>query len=293
MMGDARDPREQYRHGLDEIAAAVRDVGEQAPRAARREVGRRWPRLVIANAIVTALVVVAGLAAGASILSGQAANSAAITALREQAEESAQEGDEANRALRQRGQPPVPIPRPGTAEDSEVIIAAATARVLASLPDPRPTPQQLGQAIAAYLAEHPIRPGRPTPQQLAEAVAGYLATNPPPKGEPGEPGERGEQGPRGEPGPPPTRDEIEAAFAAYLAEHPDALCPRGGRFAQISVVLADGGTADLWSCVVSTSPPPDDEPEPPPSSPPPSTSTTTPAPTSEHDPPPLLQIPGE
>lgn len=286
-MGDPTEPRAQYQRGLDDLKAAVRDVGEQAPRAARREIGRRWARLVIANAVVTALVVIAGGVVLASILSGQAANDAAITALREQAEEAAQEGDEANRELRRRGQLPVPIPRPGTAEDSEVIIAAAAARVLASLPDPKPTPQQLGQAIATYLAEHPIRPGRPTPQQLAEAVAGYLATNPPPEGEPGErgePGEPGEQGPQGEPGRPPTRDEIEAAFAAYLTEHPDALCPQGGSFARIQVMLADGGTADMWSCVVSTAPPPqEDEPDPSP--------TTTPTTTEAKRPIPLL--PGE
>lgn len=272
------DPRERYERGIDDLTGAIQDMGEQAPRAARREVRRRWPGLVIANAIVTMLIVIAGVLVATHVMSRQAANDAAITALREQAQESKQQGEQANRELRQRGQLPVPIPKPGEAEDSEVIVAAATARVLASLPDPSPSAADLGRAVARWMADNPIRPGRPTPQQLSESLAGYFTTHPPPSGppgptgepgptgppgEPGTPGEPGEPGPKGDPGPPPTQGQIQQAFGDYLRDHPDALCPRGGSFAQINVVLADGGTADVWSCVVSTTAPSDNRPVPP------------------------------
>jgi hypothetical protein len=261
------EPTQRIQNAMVDLSDAVHEATEQAPEAARREVARRWPRLVIANAIVTMLIVISGVAAGMYFIGRQTATDAAVSALRQQAESSKTTGEQANRTLEQRGQAPVPIPEPGRAADTEVITASATARVLASLPDARPTSAQLGQAVAQYLAANPVRPGSPTPQQLGASLAGYFATNPPPSGEPGQPGvdgqpgqdgqpgangAPGEQGPQGPQGPPPTAEQIQAAVADYLRDHPEALCPNGGVFSQLRVVLADGGTADVWSCVVST-----------------------------------------
>ncbi|HEY1178872.1 MAG TPA: hypothetical protein VGF17_22185, partial [Phytomonospora sp.] len=53
----------------------------------------------------------------------------------------------------------------------------------------------------------------------------------------------------------PTQQEIQAAFASYIRDNPDALCPRGGNFAQLRVQLAGGGTADTWTCVVQVQQP--------------------------------------
>lgn len=271
------EPTERLHDALGEVRDAMHDAAtkaEEAPAVARRELNRRWPWLVVTNAVVTILIVAAGVVAGTNIYGRQAATDAAVTALRQQAEQSKTAGDQANRTLEQRGQAPVPIPQPGQAPDTEVIVAAATARVLASLPEPRPTATQLGQAVAQFLGEHPVQPGQPTPQQIAASLAGYFATSPPPSGppgpsgKPGEPGQQGEQGkqgeqgdtgpqgPQGVPGPPPTEEQIQQAFADYLRAHPEALCPNGGTYSQITVLLASGGTADIWNCVVATHPAP-------------------------------------
>src|SRR5439155_24938506 len=93
----------------------------------------------------------------------QDATDAAVTALRQQAEESKSQGEAANQQLENRGQPTVPIPNPGTTDDMNVIVASATAKVLASLPDLRPNATQLGQAVAQYMAANPIAPAVPTP----------------------------------------------------------------------------------------------------------------------------------
>jgi hypothetical protein len=143
-------------------------------------------------------------------------------------------------------------------------VSSAAARVLASLPI-YATKADLGRGIAEYLAANPAGP---TPSQIAAVLAGYLATNPPPSGPPGPTGPSGEPGTPGASGAPgqpgangqdghtPTTEEIQAAFVAYVQDHPDTLCPRGGAFAQLRIQLADGGSADTWQCVVATYPAP-------------------------------------
>jgi len=205
-----------------------------------------------------------------SLWGRQSATEVAVSALRQQAEQFKQQGDQANAQLAQRGQSPVPIPNPGSTDDINVIVAAATAKVLASLPDLHPTAAQLGQAVAQYMAANPVSPLSPSPSQIAASLAGYFATNPPPPGptgptgpsgargapgvtgEPGPTGPAGPEGPAGPPGPAPTESEIQQAFTDYIRDNPNALCPQGGAFAQIRVLLADGGSADTWTCVVAT-----------------------------------------
>ncbi|MEU0469927.1 hypothetical protein ABZ215_38520 [Amycolatopsis sp. NPDC006131] len=272
----AGEPTERAHEALGQVRDAVQEAvvqAEQAPEVARREVIRWWPRIVAAMALVAVLVAVPTALVVANLNSRIGANEAAVTALRQQAEQAKPAGDQANRELTQRGQPPVPIPEPGTAPDTDVIVAAATARVLASLPNPRPTAAELGQAVAKYLAANPIQPGQPSPTQLAAAIAGYLATSPPPSGPAGptgpsgrpgvdgKDGKDGRDGVDGQPGPPPTQEEIKAAFDAYLRDNPNAVCPLGGSLAQVTVLLANGGSADVWSCVVATYGPPTTPPD--------------------------------
>lgn len=227
-----------------------------------------WPRRVVPLLAVlcTLFSVITGLVV-ANLSDRQSTTEASLSALRLQAEQAKPSGDKANQELADRGQPQVPIPTPGTAPDTDVIVSAAAARVLASLPV-YATKADLGRGVAEYLAANPVAPAGPTPSQIAATLAGYLATNPPPSGPPGpsgQPGATGAPGVSGAPGQPgangqdghtPTVEEIQAAFVAYVQDHPDALCPRGGAFAQLRVQLADGGSADTWQCVVATYPAP-------------------------------------
>lgn len=237
----------------DGIAQLTEGMREQA----RQEFWTHyWPRRVLP--ITLALILVMGSLVAVVVVGlygRQSATEAAVTALRLQAEQSKQQGDQANAQLQQRGQQPVPIPQPGSAADMDVIVAAATAKVLASLPDLHPSAAQLGQAVAQFVAANPLGP---TPAQISASIAGYLATHPLPSGAPGPSGAAGatgEQGPSGKPGPPPTEAEIQQAFGDYIAAHPDALCVKGGVFTEVRVALADGSAADSWICVVQTYPP--------------------------------------
>lgn len=152
---------------------------------------RRWvPYTVIASLLVSMLTAVTVLAASTSVLHRVDANDAAVAEVRKLAEDAKTAGDVANEALLQRGQPPVPIPEPGEAEDSDVLVAAATARVLAMLPDTTPTADDLYAAVGTYMAANASRFG-PTPQQITEGLTAYLAEHPIPAGPPGVDGEPG------------------------------------------------------------------------------------------------------
>ena len=254
----------------DLLTEGMKKLSEGMREETRREFWHYyWPRRVLPIVLIL-IVVLAALTSYTvfTLVGRQDATEAAVSALRQQAETSKASGDAANQQLEKRGQTPVPIPNPGTADDMQVIVAAATAKVLASLPDLHPTAGQLGQAIAQYVAANPITPLGPTPTQIAASLAGYLATNPIPpgptgpsgaQGEPGKDGkqgEKGDKGDKGDQGDPPTEAQIQQAFSDYIRDNPDALCVNGGSFSQIRVPLADGhGSADIWTCVIATYPP--------------------------------------
>lgn len=260
--------RDEQDAQLDEGLALVREgAAETAAVDARHDLWRHhWPRLVAAMAGLSLVVSLFVGWALSGLYDYQASTDAAVSVLRTQANEAKTAGDRANAELAARGQATVAIPQPGQAPDTDVIVGAATARVLASLPDARPTAAALGAAVANFFAANPLSPPGPTPLQISTALAGYLATSPPPAGpqgetgvpgQPGQPGEKGDQGDQGDRGPDghtPTAQEIQTEFAAYLRDHPDALCPRGGTFAQLSIATEDGGTADVYTCVVETYP---------------------------------------
>lgn len=252
---------------FDEGLALIREEEAQAAEAAvRREFWQHyWPRRVVPAMAGIALAVAVFVGWGVSgLYDRQGATDVAVSVLRTQAQDAKTAGDKANAELAARGQAPVPIPQPGQAPDTDVLVSAATARVLASLPSQKPSAADLGGAVARYLAANPITPVGPTPAQIAATLAGYLATNPPPSGPtgptgesgaPGAPGQGGVQGPKGDKGDPPSTEEIQAAVAQYIHDNPDALCPRGGSFAQLRVQTADGGSADTYACVLATYPP--------------------------------------
>ncbi len=245
----------------DEVHRAVNAAPERARLAAKAEGRRSYRRSVIAAAGI-ALMVSVCFSAAAVVISGRTRatvdeQAIQVSTLRQIAEDARTKGDAANAELQHRGQTPVPIPPPGSENDSEVLVASAAARVLASLPDLRPTAAQLGAAVAAFFAANPVVPVGPTPQQISESLAGYLAVNPPPpgvSGAPGETGQPGAKGDKGDKGDPPTAEEIRAALQQFIRRNPNILCPRGGDFAQLRLQLADGRTADTWQCVVTVSP---------------------------------------
>jgi hypothetical protein len=250
-------PEDRAKAGLGELQGVVQAEAVDAAEQVVEQRGRRWFAYAIAAAAFVALLISSAVGVGmAQLYSRVTQAEAASEAARRLAEEAQQQGAAANEELRRRGQAPVPIPAPGTAADSEVLTAAAAAKVLAQLPDMRPTAVQLGAAVADYIARHPITPLGPTPGQIAAELAGYFVTNPPPAGPAGPTGAPGPRGEKGDTGPPPKSEDIQREFAAYLQANPNALCPRGGDYAQLRVRLADGQTADTWQCVVTVYPRP-------------------------------------
>jgi hypothetical protein len=232
--------------------AAAREVAERVSR-------RRGNWAVVAAVVVSLLIGVSTVLAVAQLYKHQAATDASVSALRQLAEQGFTAGQQANATLAKRGQATVPIPQPGSADDTDVLVAAATAKVLAALPDLRPTATELGAQVAAYFAANPVIPAGPTPTQISAALAGYFTTNPPPSGPSGADGAQGDTGATGATGPAgpaPTEAQIQAAFADYVKANPDALCPNGGQFELVSSILAtDGTTYSGWMCVTASQPP--------------------------------------
>lgn len=125
---------------------------------------------------------------------------------------------DSNAQLMARGQAPVVAPPP-SAPDSDTLVAATTARVLAALPQ-SPDMAAIAQMVAAAVSAQPTGPSS---AQLSTALADYFRVNPPPAGPAGSTGATGAMGApgeRGEPGRPPTAEEIQDAVNAYLAQNP-------------------------------------------------------------------------
>ncbi|MFJ5984295.1 hypothetical protein [Lentzea sp. NPDC092896] len=249
----------------DPIDALEEAVAEQTVAAAEHTAQisvahsqRTWLPFTLAAAMLVSVLISAAVAVAVVDLYGKQTKVATdVGEVRQLAERAKEAGDTANAELERRGQQPVPIPQPGQAQDSDVLVAAATARVLAALPDTRPTSTAIATEVARYVTQNQSL-FTPSPQQIMQTVAAYLEETPPPSGPPGTPGTdgaKGEKGDRGDKGDPPTQQEIQAAWVALLRDQPDVLCPRGGAFAQLRIALADGGTADTWTCVVQVQQP--------------------------------------
>lgn len=237
--------------GLQESLDVASVVPRRAVREAREATNRRarvWFPIVLLAAIGASTLTAVGMYFyfGPQIdqLRVQQTATATVAAEVERvAQEAADQARLANIELANRGQAAVPVPVVGEATDADVLVSAATARVLASLPEGRPvTAGAIAAAVADYMTRNPVTPVSPTAGQIADSVAAYLIANPPPAGAPGaagargeigeqgkqgERGEQGEMGATGEPGPPPTAEEIREALDSYLAENPIPPCPPG------------------------------------------------------------------
>lgn len=261
-------PPEEAAHeaanALAETARTAVAAGPEQTRKVARQEARRATRWLLPAAVVASLLISFGSTAysahtareTASVASRQANTDASLGALRRLAQQGYDAGIAANRQLAARGQQPVPIPAPGRADDTDVLVAAATAKVLAQLPKTMPTSAELGQSVADYFQQHPVVPAGPTPTELAASLAGYFATHPPPPGPTGPQGVPGQNGTNGQDGHTPTEAEIQQDFADYLASHPEALCPNGGTFTMVNgLISSDGTTYSGWLCVTSSEPP--------------------------------------
>lgn len=252
---------------VDRTLAAGHAAAERVADAVERKPD--WPqvRRFVLVAVVSFSLLMAGVSITVSLLASRAVTAAAADAAaanravgenRELANKAYEAAQEANEKLAQRGQAQVPVPPPDNT--TETLVAAATASVLASLPPaPAPTREALGEAVASYMASHPVTPLGPTIGQVSEALAAYLTANPPPSGEKGE---QGAQGVKGDKGDPPTAADIQAAFVAYVQANPgllrDNLCLGDGqgqyRLAT-DLIAADGSRISGWLCVTSSTPP--------------------------------------
>ena len=248
--------------------AATRTVGQSLSRKAERlDV---WRIALVMTAFGVAVSV--GIAVPAAQQAARANATAAAAQKtaddnKARAEEAYAAANRANDELKARGQQPVPVPSPREDNAPETLVAAVTARVLASLPS---TARYTGEDIAAtmravwaaYLVANPVQV---PPDLVAQSVAAYLAQNPAASGENGQPGTTGEKGDQGQPGqagqqgapgPPPTAAQIMDAFNAALVDNPSLLCAGKGTFTLVKGVLtvpdpknpARQIPRDIWTC---------------------------------------------
>ena len=255
----------QLEFGLRALDAAETDLEHQIEtKPSKREVIR-----IAALVALVASLLGSALSIGVSTLAlGEVARQESrTTALgsdvansKELAEKAYQAAQAANSQLTARGQTPVPVPPPSDDDPTSTIVAASAARVLAQLP-PVPSAEQVAQRLAADQILNP--PATPV-AQVSAVVASYLQANPPPKGEPGErgqPGENGKNGADGKDAPPPTDEQIQGAFIAYVQEHPDflpsQLCANYGQnFNRAQDLVAQDGTRyTLYGCITAVVPP--------------------------------------
>lgn len=143
-----------------------------------------------------------------------------------------------NIKLEAQGLPPVTAPsdpQPGTPDQVKLITAAATASTLASLPPTvlkDPNADDLGKAVADYMAHHATDLYGPLSQHLIDNLAQYMATN--------KTVVRVTV--------PPTAAEITKAFTAALGANPQLLCPRGGTYGSRQLALSNGGNVVQYGC---------------------------------------------
>lgn len=232
-MSDASEHREVIETLHAEGVAAANHLGESlSHKANRRDV---WGIAAVVGCLGAALAIGVSVLASSQVVDLRAertAEQAKTTAEQERTRQAISALEEANRDLRARGQQPVAPPDDLRAGDA--LVAAATARVLASLPPaPGPTGEQVGNAVASYLVTNPVVV---SPLAIASQVSAYLAANPPPAGPAGEPGDVGAKGDQGEPGEPghtPSPEEIMAVFNQAAAQNPDLLCAGKGKFTEV------------------------------------------------------------
>lgn len=239
--------------GLQELRDSIAQTAQAAPQVARNEIrreGRAYFRGAVVAAVITSLLVGIPLFLLAEQFSAYTNANEARSAqlqtsaadIRRLAQGAHDLGVQANAELTRRGLATVPIPTPGTAPDSQVLAAASTAQVAAKIAAETivvPTPAQIRQEIAAQLAKLPPPPVGPAPQQLDEAVQAYLTANSErlrgPRGDQGEAGKSPPclaepaqcQGAQGQPG---LRGEPPVGWTVEEADGSTTACQRAAEF---------------------------------------------------------------
>ncbi|MDQ4032645.1 MAG: hypothetical protein M3332_10415 [Actinomycetota bacterium] len=270
--------------GLDQLRDSIAQTARAAPQVARQEIqreGRAYFRgAVVASVITSLLIGVPLLMLNRRIAENTAEDQvraaqfrAASQDIQRLAQGAYDLGVVANAELARRGLATVSIPAPGTASDSAVLSAASTAQVAVQIARESiavPTPAEIQAEVAAQLAKLPPPPIGPTPQQLDEAVQAYLTANAAafrgPQGDQGEPGEsppclaaptqcqgvQGEQGLRGEP--PVGWTVAEADGSITACERVEGFDPRAPRYQ-----CSHGPPPSPATATTTTPPPPSDE----------------------------------
>ncbi len=274
-MTDIERHPDEVRDTLSVGLAATRTVGGALSRKADRT--DVWKMVTVGGFFAAAVAIAVSVPAAISAANTRAVASAAQQTgneSRQRAEQAYAAAQLANEELKRRGQEPVALPAPSEDNAPETLVAAATARVLASLPENSTADAQaLGRAVASYFLANPVTV---PPELVSSRVADYLQRNPPPAGEDGTDGEDGQdgangvdgkngepgaKGDKGDPGPPPTGAEIMAAFSQAAQENPSLLCAGKGSFTLVRGVLtrpnpdnpAEQIPQDIWTCVPTPS----------------------------------------
>lgn len=233
---------ERIEHAHADGVAAANTLGENLKRKANR--GDVWRVAIVVACLGAAASIGISWASAHQTIELQAqrtAEQAKVEAEQKTTRDAISALEAANKDLQQRGQ--APVAPPPDLQAGETLVAAATARVLASLPPaPMPTKEQVGNAVASYLVTNPASV---SPTLIANAVSAYLTANPPAPGAKGEPGNKGDPGEPGAPGQPgqkgadgadghtPTPEEIMAVFNQAAAQNPDLLCAGKGKFTEV------------------------------------------------------------
>lgn len=268
------DPDRQ--HVLEDNAVTAKAAAQTLGNALGRKANTAFVWKV---AFVVSLFAIGASVGISSLALSQIADQRAATAaatqaqaeIRKRADDAYAAAQAANEQLKQRGQSPVPVPKPSDTGSVDTIVAAATAKVLASLPPvvtSPPTASSIAAAVAGYFAANP--PPGVTPTQVANAVAAYLAANPPrdgadgpagpagPAGADGIAGPAGPKGDKGDPGPAPTAQQIMDAFNQAALTNPSILCAGKGAFQQLDGVRVDDPnnpipgshkSITIWTCI--------------------------------------------
>jgi hypothetical protein len=262
--------REETRQVLDSDELVKRVVNIVTPVMDERFRKKYYRSMIIGVGILLAIFAVAVTAAFQQIAQVASINAATNTdqdaaISRSQVSIGAfqQQLDEANKKLIAQGLPPIPGPtdaQPGTPQQAQLSVAAATASTLAAIPKDSlasPSAASLAQAVADYMQAHPAGVD---PSLIIGAVADYFAANQDSlRGPAGADGADGVPGPSGPAGPPPTAEQIQVAFRDEIANNPQLLCPVGGTYSGRTVALANGGSTQQFGCFGedTAAPPPD------------------------------------
>lgn len=237
-MTEPRDLDRLEALGLRASEQMQEELAEVRKKPSRGEVRRQAGGIATAiSCVAAAVAILVGSQAGAD--AARAENIATDAIAKQEAAQRVQRANErlaqraydqaqmANQRLQARGEAPVPVPNPDSADPADVLAASAVPIVLARLKDLNAaTPEKIGQAVADYIATNPQGP---TTETLSALLAQYLRDNPPERGPSGQDGitppcvlEPNQC--RGADGKTPSAEEITAVVNQVCAGYPGGTC---------------------------------------------------------------------